>query len=147
MLLSRLIASLLVALLPVLALAQAPYVLTPAAAEKFVRATQQMVAGGAAPKMQGGASPLDLSRVQADIDRNPAALAALSGAGLTSSEYVAFMGAAMAATMVGQMEAAGMRGVLPPGIPARPPQPNIDFMKGNMELFQRSMTPGGDAGR
>ena len=47
--------------------------------------------------------------------------------------------------MVGQMEMAGMRGTLPPGVTARPPQPNIDFMKNNADLFQRSMQPGASA--
>ena len=47
------------------------------------------------------------------------------------------MGAAMSAMMVGQMEMAGMRGMLPPGITTRPSQPNIDFMKSNADLFQR----------
>ena len=35
-----------------------------------------------------------------------------------------------------------MRGMLPPGITTRPSQPNIDFMKGNADLFQRAMQPG-----
>jgi hypothetical protein len=51
----------------------------------------------------------------------------------------------MAAMMVGQMEMAGVRGMLPPGITARPSQPNIDFMKSNADLFARSMQPGASA--
>src|SRR5262249_50108300 len=34
---------------------------------------------------------------------------------------------------------------MPPGVTKRPPQANIDFMKKNMDLFQRSMTPGASA--
>jgi hypothetical protein len=48
----------------------------------------------------------------------------------------------MQAAMVGQMEQAGMRGVLLPGVTARPPQTNIDFMRQNMDIFARSMSPG-----
>jgi hypothetical protein len=53
MFLHRCIAPLLLAILPALAVAQsaATYSLTPAAAEKFVRATQQMVQAGVTPKM------------------------------------------------------------------------------------------------
>jgi hypothetical protein len=144
MFLRRCIASLLLAILPALALAQtaATYSLTPAASEKFVRATQQMVQAGIRPNPQGGGNPLDLSGLQRQIDGDPAAKQALAAAGMTSAEYVAFMGAAMAAMMVGQMEAAGMRGMMPPGLTTRPSQQNIDFMKSNTDIFQRSMTPG-----
>jgi hypothetical protein len=120
------------------------YALTPAAAEKFVRATQQLVANRAAPNAQG-VNPANLATVKAALDANPAAQQALTAAGLTSAEYVSFMGAAMAAMMVGQMELAGVRGMLPPGIATRPSQQNIDFMKANADLFQRSMQPGASA--
>jgi hypothetical protein len=141
-----LILSLLIAVAP-FASAQdaATYALTPAGAEKFVRATQQMVSGGAAPNVQGNVNPDDLSNVKAALDSNPAAQQALSSAGINSAEYVAFMGAAMAAMMVGQMEMAGVRGMLPPGMTTRPSQQNIDFMKNNVDLFQRSMQPGASA--
>jgi hypothetical protein len=136
-------------LLPSLLVAQSSdpsYLLTAAGAEKFVRATQQMVASGAGPSLQGGDSnPLDLSQAKAEIDRNPAAQRALAAAGLSSAEYTSFMGAAMAAMMVGQMEAAGMRGFMPPGMTTRPPQPNIEFMRENVDLFQRATTPGAAA--
>jgi hypothetical protein len=118
------------------------YALTPAAAEKWVRATQQLVASGATPNVQGNMNPADLSNVQTALDGNPAAQQALASAGLTSAEYVSFMGAAMAAMMVGQMEMAGVRGMLPPGVTTRPSQQNIDFMKSNLDLFERSMRPG-----
>lgn len=121
------------------------YSLTPAAAEKFVRATQQMVSTGAAPNVQGNVNPADLTNVKAALDGNPAAQQALASAGLDSTEYVSFMGAAMAAMMVGQMEMAGVRGMLPPGMTTRPSQPNIDFMKSNVDLFQRAMQPGAPA--
>jgi hypothetical protein len=121
------------------------YALTPAGAEKFVRATQQMVAAGAMPNVQGNVDPSNLANAKTALDGNPAAQQALSAAGLTSGEYVAFMGAAMVAMMVGQMEMAGLRGTLPPGVTARPSQPNIDFMKSNADLFQRSMQPGASA--
>jgi hypothetical protein len=121
------------------------YSLTPAAAEKFVRATQQMVSTGAAPNVQGNVNPADLTNVKAALDSNPAAQQALTSAGLSSTEYVSFMGAAMAAMMVGQMEMAGVRGMLPPGMTTRPSQPNIDFMKSNVDLFQRAMQPGAPA--
>jgi hypothetical protein len=129
-----------------LANAQDPnYALTPAAAEKFVRATQQLVENRAAPNVQGGVNPASLANVKAALDSNPAAQQILTTAGLTSAEYVSFMGAAMTAMMVGQMEMAGVRGMLPPGVTARPPQPNIDFMKSNADLFARSMQPGASA--
>lgn len=118
------------------------YALTPAAAEKWVRATQQLVASGATPSVQGSANPADLRNVQAALDANPAARQALNTAGLTSREYVSFMGAAMTAMMVGQMELAGVRGMLPPGVTARPSQQNIDFMASNVDLFDRAMRPG-----
>jgi hypothetical protein len=121
------------------------YSLTPAAAAKFIRATQQMVSTGAAPNVQGSVNPADLSNVKAALDGNPAAQQALGSAGLSSTEYVSFMGAAMAAMMVGQMEMAGMRGMLPPGMTTRPSQPNIDFMNSNADLFQRAMQPGAPA--
>ena len=134
--------SLLVTLSP-LAQAQDPsYALTAAAAEKFVRATQQLVASGTAPNVGGNVNPGNLSNVKAALDGSPAAQQALSAAGLTSGEYVSFMGAAMTAMMVGQMEAAGVRGMLPPGVTTRPSQQNIDFMKSNVDLFERSMRPG-----
>jgi hypothetical protein len=116
--------------------------LTPAGAEKFIRATQQLVAAGTMPNVQGNVNPANLSNVKTALDGNPAAQQALSSAGLTSTEYVSFMGAAMTAMMVGQMEAAGVRGMLPPGVTTRPPQQNIDFMKSNLDLFERSMRPG-----
>lgn len=134
-------------MLPCLALAQAldasSYALTSAAAEQFVRATQQMVASGASgPSMQGGNGTMDLAGMKAQLDGNPAAQQALRAAGMTSTDYVLFLGAAMQGAMVGQMEQAGLRGMLPPGITQRPPQGNIDFMKDNMEIFTRAMTPG-----
>jgi hypothetical protein len=136
------VTSLLVTLLP-LAHAQDPsYALTAAAAEKFVRATQQLVATGTAPNVGGNVNPGNLSNVEAALDSSAAAQQALSAAGLTSGEYVSFMGAAMTAMMVGQMEAAGVRGMLPPGVTTRPSQQNIDFMKSNVDLFERSMRPG-----
>jgi hypothetical protein len=104
-----------------------------------------MVSTGAAPNVQGNVNPADLTNVKAALDGNPAAQQALASAGLDSTEYVSFMGAAMAAMMVGQMEMAGMRGMLPPGMTARPSQPNIDFMKSNVDLFQRAMQPGAPA--
>jgi hypothetical protein len=121
------------------------YALTPAGAEKFIRATQQMVAARAMPNVQGNVNPANLANAKTALDGNPAAQQALAAAGLTSGEYVAFMGAAMVAMMVGQMEMAGVRGTLPPGITTRPAQPNIDFMKSNADLFQRSMQPGAAA--
>jgi len=121
------------------------YALTPAGAEKFVGATQQLLAVGAMPSLQGNVTPANLANVKTALDGNPAAQQALAAAGLTSGEYVAFIGAAMVAMMVGQMELAGMRGTLPPGVTARPSQPNIDFMKNNTDLFQRSMQPGAPA--
>lgn len=134
-----------VTFLPVLALAQAfdpsSYALTPAAAEKFVRATQQMVANKAAPQIQGGPN-VDLGKVKAALDQSEPARKALESAGLSSTDYVLFVGAAMQSAMVGQMEAAGVKNMLPPGVAKRPPQANIDFMKTNMDIFQRSMTPG-----
>jgi hypothetical protein len=90
-------------------------------------------------------NPADLANVKAALDGNPAAQQALAAAGLTSAEYVSFMGAAMAAMMVGQMEMAGVRGMLPPGVTTRPSQQNIDFMKSNLDLFERSMRPGAPA--
>jgi hypothetical protein len=105
-----------------------------------------MVASGGGPSMQGASNPLDLSGVEAQLARNPGAQQALAAAGLTPKEYVAFMGAAMAATMVGQMEAAGMRGFMPPGMTTRPPQENIDFMSANVDIFQRAATPGAPVG-
>jgi hypothetical protein len=123
----------------------ASYALTPAAAEKWVRATQQLVANGATPSVQGNMNPADLANVKAALDGSPAAQQALTAAGLTSGEYVSFMGAAMTAMMVGQMEMAGVRGMLPPGVTARPSQQNIDFMKSNLDLFERSMRPGASA--
>ena len=119
--------------------------MTPPAAEKFVRATQQIVANRATPNVQGNVNPANLSNLKAALDGNPASQQALSSAGLTSGEYVVVHGAAMTAMMVGQMEMAGMRGTLPPGITSRPSQQNIDFMKTNMDLFQRSMQPGASA--
>jgi hypothetical protein len=123
----------------------ASYALTPAAAEKWVRATQQLVASGATPNVQGSMNPADLSNVKTALDGNPAAQQALAAAAVTSAEYVSFMGAAMAAMMVGQMEMAGVRGMLPPGVTTRPSQQNIDFMKSNLDLFERSMRPGAPA--
>jgi hypothetical protein len=136
--------------LPALTAAQtldpSTYTLTSAAAEKFVRATQQLVASGSSgPNMQGGGAGLDLAGMKASLDQNPAAQQALSTAGITSADYVLFMGAAMTSMMVGQMEMAGVRGMLPPGVTKRPSQENIDFMKQNMELFSRAMTPGASA--
>jgi hypothetical protein len=120
----------------------ASYALTPAAADKWVRATQQLVVGGATPNMQGNLNPANLANVKAALDGNPAAQQALTAAGITSSEYVSFLSAAMTAMMVGQMEMAGVRGMLPPGVTTRPSQQNIDFMKSNADLFERSMRPG-----
>lgn len=136
----------LLVLLPAFAAAQdfdpSAYTLNDEAAAKFVRATQQMVGGGLkGPSMQGP-SGMDLAKFKATLDSTPAAQQALSAAGLSSTDYVLFMGAAMQSMMVGQMEQAGMKGMMPPGVTKRPPQANIDFMKKNMDLFQRSMTPG-----
>lgn len=138
------------ALLVVLLLLAAPfaqaqdasYALTPAAAEKWIRATQQLVSSGATPNVQGNPNPANLAPVKAALDSSPAAQQALAAAGITSSEYVSFMGAAMTAMMVGQMEMAGVRGMLPPGVTARPSDQNIDFMKSNADLFERAMRPG-----
>jgi hypothetical protein len=127
---------------PFLHAQDASYALTPAAAEKWIRATQQLVVNGATPNVQGSMSPADLSKVKTALDVNPAAQQALASADLTSTEYVSFMGAAMTAMMVGQMEMAGVRGMLPPGVTTRPSQQNIDFMKSNLDLFERSMRPG-----
>jgi hypothetical protein len=136
----------LLALVPTLSSAQAldpsTVTLNAASAEKFVRATQAMAASGEGPNMQGGGPGMDLAKVRASIDANPAAQKALAAAGISSTDYVLFLGAAMQSMMVGQMEAAGMRNMLPPGITKRPSQTNIDFMKANVDLFQRSMTPG-----
>jgi hypothetical protein len=134
--------SFLIAVTPLANAQDAAYALTPAAAEKFVRATQQLVAGGTMPNVQGNANPANLANVKTALDGNPAAQQALAAAGLTSNEYVSFMGAAMTAMMVGQMEMAGVRGMLPPGVTTRPSQQNIDFMKSNVDLFERSMRPG-----
>ena len=137
-----LVLSLLFAVVPDAHAQDASYALTPAAAEKFTRATQQLVSAGTMPNVQGAVNPGNLSAVKAALDGSPAAQQALTAAGLTSNEYVSFMGAAMTAMMVGQMEAAGVRGMLPPGVTTRPSQQNIDFMKGNLDLFERSMRPG-----
>src|SRR5262245_42376126 len=131
-------------LLPFVALTQtldpSTYTLNAANAEKFVRAMQQMVASGMpGPSVQGG--QIDLAKMKATIDGNPAAQKALASAGMSSNDFVLFLGAAMQSAMVGQMEAAGMKNMLPPGITKRPPQANIDFMKSNMDIFQRSMDP------
>lgn len=120
----------------------ASYALTPASAEKWIRATQQLVSSGATPNVQGDVSPANLAPVQASLDANPAAQQALAAAGLTSGEYVSFMSAAMTAMMVGQMEMAGVRGMLPPGVTVRPSDQNIEFMKANADLFERAMRPG-----
>jgi hypothetical protein len=121
------------------------YTLTDDAAAKYVRATQQMVGGGLkGPSMQGPGG-MDLGKFKATLDATPAAQQALSAAGLSSTDYVLFMGAAMQAMMVGQMEQAGVKGMLPPGVTNRPSQANIDYMKKNADLFQRSMTPGASA--
>ena len=137
-------------LLPSLAAAQAldpsTYTLSNDTAAKFVQATQQMVSSGIkSPSMQGGPAGPDFAKFKATLDSTPAALAALSGAGISSTDYVLFMAAAMQAMMIGQMEQAGVKGMLPPGISKRPPQANIDFMKQNLDLFTRSMTPGASA--
>jgi hypothetical protein len=116
--------------------------LSAASAEKFVRATQAMARSGEGPKMEGGGPGMDLAKVKASIDANAAAQTALADAGISSTDYVLFLGAAMQSMMVASMEAGGIRNMLPPGITKRPPQGNIDFMKANMDLFQRSMTPG-----
>lgn len=139
----------LLGLLPVLAQGQAldpsTVTLNAAGAEKFIRATQAMAASGQGPNMQGGGPGMDLAKVKASIDANPAAQTALASAGISSTDYVLFLGAAMQSMMVGQMEQAGMRNMLPPGVTKRPSQGNIDFMKANLDLFQRSMTPGASA--
>ena len=137
-----LVLSLLFAVVPYAHAQDASYALTPAAAEKFMRATQQLVSAGTMPNVQGAMTPGNLSAVKTALDGSPAAQQALTAAGLTSNEYVSFMGAAMTAMMVGQMEAAGVRGMLPPGVTTRPSQQNIDFMKSNLDLFERSMRPG-----
>ncbi len=139
---TRLLA-LLASLVPSLLFAQNPaYVLTQADAEKFVRASQQMTQNGAMPKIDASRGPPNFPQIKADLDRYPAAQQALAAAGLSSTEFVSFMGAAMSAMMVGQMEASGMRGVLPPGMTQRPSQQNIDFMEKNPDFFQRAVTPG-----
>jgi len=137
-----LVLSLLFAVVPYAHAQDASYALTPAAAEKFMRATQQLVSAGTMPNVQGAMNPGNLSAVKTALDGSPAAQQALTAAGLTSNEYVSFMGAAMTAMMVGQMEMAGVRGMLPPGVTTRPSQQNIDFMKSNLDLFERSMRPG-----
>jgi hypothetical protein len=141
---SRLVLCLL-PVLPALSLAQeldpATVTLSAASAEKFVRATQSMARSGEGPNMQGGPG-IDLAKIKASIDANAAAQKALADAGISSTDYVLFLGAAMQSMMVASMEAAGIRNMLPPGITKRPPQGNIDFMNANMDLFQRSMTPG-----
>ena len=143
------LASCLLTLVPALTFAQsldpATVTLNAAGAEKFVRATQAMVASGQGPNMQGGGAGMDLAKVKTSIDGNAAAQKALATAGISSTDYVLFLGAAIQSMMVGQMEAAGIRNVLPPGIAKRPSQANIDFMKANVDLFQRSMTPGAPA--
>jgi hypothetical protein len=139
------VAAMLLATAPLGAQDASTYALTPAGAEKFVRATQQLVASKAAPNVQGNVNPGNLANVKAALDDNPAAQQALASAGISSSEYVAFMGAAMTAMMIGQMEMAGVRGMLPPGVTARPSQQNIDFMNSNADLFQRAMQPGAPA--
>ena len=68
------------------------YALTPAGAEKFVRATQQLVAARVMPSMQGNVNPANLANVKTALDANPTAQQALAAAGLTSGEYVSFMG-------------------------------------------------------
>jgi hypothetical protein len=133
----------LLGLLPALLLSQNyAYVLTEANAEKLVRASQQMTSTGAMPSIDGRRGPPDFAKIRADIDGNPTAREALAAAGMSSTDYVSFMDAAMSAMMVGQMEAAGVRGALPPGMTQRPSQQHIDFMKQNMDLIQRAMTPG-----
>jgi hypothetical protein len=139
------VASMLIATAPLGAQDASTYALTPAAAEKFVRATQQLVSSKAAPNVQGNVNSANLANVKAALDDSPAAQQALASAGISSSEYVAFMGAAMTAMMIGQMEMAGVRGMLPPGVTARPSQQNIDFMNSNADLFQRAMQPGAPA--
>jgi hypothetical protein len=135
-------------LLPAIAFAQAldpsTVTLNAAAAEKFVRATQAMAASGEGPNMQGG-NAMDLAKIKSSIDGNAAAQKALAAAGFSSTDYVLFLGAAMQSMMVGQMEAAGVRNMLPPGVTKRPSQANIDFMKANLDMFQRAMTPGAPA--
>ncbi len=140
---SRLLLPLLLSLLPSLLVAQNPaYVLNQAGAEKFVRASQQMTQNGAMPAIDARRGPPDFAKIKADLERNPVSQQALTAAGLSSTEFVSFMSAAMSAMMVGQMEAAGLRGALPPGMTQRPSQQNIDFMKQNMDLIQRATTPG-----
>src|ERR1044072_9893222 len=110
------------------------YTLTDDAAGKYVRATQQMMGGGVeGPSMQGPGG-MDLAKLKATLDSTPAAQQALSAAGLSSTDYVLFMGAALESMMVGQMEQAGLKGRLSPGLSKRPPQANIVFMKKNMDL-------------
>jgi hypothetical protein len=135
----------LLVLFPALSFAQAldpsTVALDAAGAEKFVRATQTMATSGQMPNVQGGPA-LDLAKIKATIDGNPAAQKALADAGISSTDYVLFLGAAMQSMMVGQMELASVRNMLPPGVSKRPPQANIDFMKTNVDLFTRAMTPG-----
>jgi len=77
---TRLIACI-TAFLPAVVLAQAldpsTYTLTASAAEKFVRATQQMVASGATPQIQGGPNA-DLGKVKAALDASGPAKKATS---------------------------------------------------------------------
>src|SRR4029078_1628545 len=89
----------LLVLLPSIVTAQSldpsAYTLSDDAAAKFVRATQQMVGGGLkGPSMQGP-SGMDRAGFKATLDSTPAAQQALSAAGLSSTDYVLFMGAAM----------------------------------------------------
>ena len=143
------LASCLLALVPALTFAQAldpaTVTLNAAGAEKFVRATQAMVASGQGPNMQGGGAGIDLAKVKASIDGNAAAQKALADRRHFEHRLRSVSRGSDAIDDGGQMEAAGIRNMLPPGIAKRPSQANIDFMKANVDLFQRSMTPGAPA--
>jgi hypothetical protein len=103
-----------------------------------------MAAGGQPPNVKGGPG-VDLAKLKSSLDDNATAQKALADTGISSADYVVFLGAAMQSMIVGQMEAAGMKNMLPPGITKRPSQANIDFMKSNMDLLQRAITPGAPA--
>jgi hypothetical protein len=83
---TSLVACLLV-LFPALSFAQAldpsTVALNAAGAEKFVRATQTMAKSGQMPNVHGGPA-LDLAKIKATVDGNPAAHKALADAGISS---------------------------------------------------------------
>jgi hypothetical protein len=74
-------------LVPALSFAQAldpsTGALNGAGAEKFVRATQTLAKSGQMPNVQGGPA-LDLAKIKAAMDGNPAPHKALAAAGISS---------------------------------------------------------------